>query len=225
MSISIYTLAVNTSMPDETNLLSIAAKGGFLMIVLLLISLVAITIIIERLIKLRKSQKIEDEFLQEIYGHLGNKNTEKAIQICEEKKDNPIANVFAKAIESLDNNITEIKEIIETSIKKEIHQFEKNLGTLATFAAIAPLIGFLGTVTGMVKVFMKISGTGGGVDITLLANGIWEALITTIGGLTVGIITILFYNYLVGKVESLAQELEENSHEFIFNIRRIKNED
>jgi biopolymer transport protein ExbB len=71
---------------------------------------------------------------------------------------------------------------------------------------------------------MKIGGTGGGVDISLLANGIWEALITTIGGLTVGIIMILFYNYLVGKVEDFAQQLEENSNEFIFSIRRIKDE-
>jgi biopolymer transport protein ExbB len=109
-------------------------------------------------------------------------------------------------------------------VNKEIHRLEKNLGTLATFAAVAPLIGFLGTVTGMVKVFMRLGETGGGVDISLLANGIWEALITTIGGLTVGIITILFYNYLVGKVEDLAHELEENTNEFIYNIRGIKDD-
>ena len=76
----------------------------------------------------------------------------------------------------------------------------------------------------MVKVFMRLGETGGGVDISLLANGIWEALITTIGGLTVGIITILFYNYLVGKVEDLAHELEENTNEFIYNIRGMKDD-
>ncbi len=76
----------------------------------------------------------------------------------------------------------------------------------------------------MVKVFMKLGETGGGVDISLLAGGIWEALITTIGGLTVGIIAIIFYNYLVGKVEDIAHELEENTNEFIYNIRGVKND-
>ena len=103
-------------------------------------------------------------------------------------------------------------------------KLEKNLSIIKTMVVLCPLMGLLGTVTGMVKVFMKIGGTGGGVDISLLANGIWEALITTIGGLTVGIIMILFYNYLVGKVEDFAQQLEENSNEFIFSIRRIKDE-
>ncbi|MCD4796221.1 MAG: MotA/TolQ/ExbB proton channel family protein, partial [Candidatus Cloacimonetes bacterium] len=112
----------------------------------------------------------------------------------------------------------------ELALSKEVYRLEKNLGVLATFAAVAPLIGFLGTVTGMVKVFMRIGETGGGVDISLLANGIWEALVTTIGGLTVGIISILFYNYLVGKVEDIAQELEEKTNEFIFNIRGIRDE-
>ena len=210
--------------PVETSLFSIASKGGFLMIILLIISIAALSIIIERLIKLKNSQKNEEEFLQEIYGFLGEKKLELAIRVCEDRKSSPIANIIVKAISVLDRGIDETKETIESAVNKEIHQLEKNLGTLATFAAVAPLIGFLGTVTGMVKVFMKLGETGGGVDISLLAGGIWEALITTIGGLTVGIISILFYNYLVGKVEDLAHELEENTNEFIYNIRGMKDD-
>ena len=217
-------LVATTEIANKTNLLSIAAKGGFLMIVLLLISFLGLIIIIERLLKFRNAQKDEEEFRQEIYGYLNNRQYEKAVQVCETRKNSPFAVVLSKAVENIDKNVSDLKEVIEAAIKKEIHQLERNLGTVATFAAIAPLIGFLGTVTGMVKVFMKIGGTGGGVDISLLANGIWEALITTIGGLTVGIIMILFYNYLVGKVEDFAQQLEENSNEFIFSIRRIKDE-
>ncbi len=217
-------LSVSPQVTTQTSLLSIAAKGGFLMIILLIISILAITIIIERIIKFKKSQKREEEFLLDIYNHVKDQHFDLAIRKCEEMKNIPIANVITKAVDNLNSSFAEIKEIIEAAVKKEIHQFEKNLGTLATFAAIAPLIGFLGTVTGMVKVFMKLGATGGGVDISLLANGIWEALITTIGGLTVGIISILFYNYLVSKVENLAQELEEDTNDFIFSVRRMKDE-
>ena len=217
-------MVLAADVPVETNLFSIASKGGFLMIILLIISITALSIIIERLIKLKKSQKNEEEFLQEVYGFIGEKKLEIAIRVCEDRKNSPIANIIVKAISVLDRGMDETKEMIESAVNKEIHHLEKNLGTLATFAAVAPLIGFLGTVTGMVKVFMKLGETGGGVDISLLAGGIWEALITTIGGLTVGIITILFYNYLVGKVEDLAHELEEDTNEFIYNIRGMKDD-
>ncbi len=216
-------MVLAAEVPVETSIFSIASKGGFLMIILFIISIAALSIIIERLIKLKKSQKNEEEFLQEVYGFLGENKLELAIRVCEDRQSSPIANIIVKAISVMERGLDETKEVIESAVNKEIHHMEKNLGTLATFAAVAPLIGFLGTVTGMVKVFMRLGETGGGVDISLLANGIWEALITTIGGLAVGIITILFYNYLVGKVEDLAHELEENSNEFIFNIRGLKN--
>lgn len=216
-------MVLAAEVPVETSIFSIASKGGFLMIILFIISIAALSIIIERLIKLKKAQKNEEEFLQEVYGFLGENKLELAIRVCEDRHGSPIANIIVKAISVMERGLDETKEVIESAVNKEIHHLEKNLGTLATFAAVAPLIGFLGTVTGMVKVFMRLGETGGGVDISLLANGIWEALITTIGGLAVGIITILFYNYLVGKVEDLAHELEENSNEFIFNIRGIKN--
>jgi len=217
-------MVLAAEVPVETSLFSIASKGGFLMIILFIISIVALSIIIERLIKLKQSQRNEEEFLQEVYGLLGENKLEIAIRVCEDRSNSPIANIIVKAISVLNRGMDETKEVIESAVNKEIHHLEKNLGTLATFAAIAPLIGFLGTVTGMVKVFMRLGETGGGVDISLLANGIWEALITTIGGLTVGIITILFYNYLVGKVEDLTHELEENSNEFIYTVRGLKND-
>ncbi|MDP8204527.1 MAG: MotA/TolQ/ExbB proton channel family protein [Candidatus Tenebribacter mawsonii] len=217
-------MVLAAEVPVETSLFTIASKGGFLMIILFIISIAALSIIIGKLIQLKRSQNNEEEFLQEVYGYLGEKKLEIAIRACDNKTSSPIANIIAKAISVLDRGMDDTKEAIESAVNKEIHRLEKNLGTLATFAAVAPLVGFLGTVTGMVKVFMRLGETGGGVDISLLANGIWEALITTIGGLTVGIITILFYNYLVGKVEDLAHELEENTNEFIYNIRGMKDD-
>ena len=206
----------------QMNLLSIAAKGGVLMVLLLLISIIAIAIIIERMIKLKQSRINEAELLNEISVFLTEKNFERAMQTCEETPNSPIANVIIKLLENSRRGVANTTEIIDLAISKEIHNLEKNLGTISTFAAIAPLIGFLGTVTGMVKVFMKIAETGGGVDITLLASGIWEALITTIGGLIVGIITILFYNYLVGNVEDIAHKLEEDVSEFLIDVRSGK---
>ena len=190
-------MVLAADVPVETSLFSIASKGGFLMIILFILSIAALSIIIERLIKLKRSHKNEEEFLQEVYGYLGENKLEIAIRVCEDRNSSPIANIIAKAISVLDRGMDETKEAIEFSVNKEIHHLEKNLGTLATFAAVAPLIGFLGTVTGMVKVFMKLGETGGGVDISLLAGGIWEALITTIGGLTVGIIAIIFFSFIL----------------------------
>jgi biopolymer transport protein ExbB len=216
-SLSVMTDVVQS----QTNLFSIAAKGGFLMIILLVISVLAIAVIIERFIKLKKAKMKEREFLSEIYNYISQNYLEKAIQLCEQK-ESIISDVILKALEVTDRNPEETKEVVESAVRKHIHILEKNLGTLATFAAVAPLIGFLGTVTGMVKVFMKIGETGGGVDISLLAGGIWEALITTIGGLTVGIITILFYNFFTGKIEELAHDLEQDTNEFLQNYRRIQ---
>jgi len=213
----------STNFLQTTNWFSIATKGGWLMIVLLLISFFAIEIIIEKLVKLKKVRKGEDEIVQEILENLKKKNIDKAINICDENSHLALAAILAKAIDKVDIGLSGKQEILDLSLKKEVHQMEKKLGALATFSAIAPLIGFLGTVTGMVKVFMKLGEMGGGVDITLLANGIWEALVTTIGGLTVGIICIMFYNMLVGKVETITQEIEDKANDFFLTIRRMNN--
>ncbi|MBN1326471.1 MAG: MotA/TolQ/ExbB proton channel family protein [Candidatus Cloacimonetes bacterium] len=209
-------------MTAESSWFTIAAKGGILMVVLLVVSIIAITIIIERLIKFRRARLDKAEFFKELHGYIADNQIERAIQFCEEKERSPLAKIVALAIENYEVGVSKRREIIELALRKEMRKFEKNLGALSTFAAIAPLIGFLGTVTGMVKVFMKIAETGGGVDISVLATGIWEALVTTIGGLTVGIISILFYNYLVGRVENIAYEIDDITNDFLTDFRRIK---
>lgn len=217
---------VNTAqtVTNETSLLAIAMKGGILMVILAIISILAISIIIERYLKYKKLNKNEEEFMQEIYGLVSENKIDMAIHSCDQRTNSPIARIIARSIGTSHRDYLVVKEIAESALKKEVHVMERKLGTLATFAAIAPLIGFLGTVTGMVKVFMKLGESGGGVDISLLANGIWEALITTIGGLSVGIITIMFYNNLVGRVEEIAQDLEDNANDFILTYRRVRDE-
>lgn len=205
------------------NLITIAAKGGWLMLVLLVISIISIAIIIDRFMKLKKAKLPGDQFFDEIKTSMENRQFDKAINKCEEYRDNPMASVLAKGIDAYTVSVDEAEKVIYAASKSEMHKLEKNLGGLASIAAIAPLIGFLGTVTGMVKVFMNIEATGGGVDISLLAQGIWEALLTTVGGLSVGIISILFYNYLVGSIETLARGIEDNANQFLLDFRRQSN--
>jgi len=204
------------------SLLLIAVKGGLLMLVLLLISIIAVFIIVERLIKLKRSKTEEDKFVIEVKQFISQNQKERAMRLCELRESYPIAKITMKGLNTLDNPHSDTKEMIESAARVELKKLEKNLGTLSTFAAVAPLVGFLGTVTGMVKVFMRIESTGGGVDISLLAGGIWEAMITTIGGLVVGIFIIIFYNHLIGKVENIAMEMEERSNDILIELRKIK---
>jgi len=115
-----------------------------------------------------------------------------------------------------------INQSMESAANLQLHTLEKGMGWLSTFAAIAPLIGFLGTVIGMVRVFMNIQmQSSAGVDINILAGGIWEALLTTIGGLVVGIVSIIFYNDLVQKLENIVKDMQESAIEYVIKIKNI----
>ncbi|MBN1948768.1 MAG: MotA/TolQ/ExbB proton channel family protein [Candidatus Cloacimonetes bacterium] len=217
MDMIINTLMVN-GVPQATNFFGIAAKGGFLMILLAIISFFAVAIIIEKLISFKRTRKNEEDFLTKLYELIGKKDINQAVEYCDNTGIS-LARVLGRILSHFDPGQRDSQLLLDTSVQKEVHHLERKLGTLATFAAISPLIGFLGTVTGMVKVFMKIGETGGGVDISLLANGIWEALITTVGGLAVGIICILFYNHLVGRVESISQEISDQASEMLVHLR------
>jgi biopolymer transport protein ExbB len=115
-----------------------------------------------------------------------------------------------------------ISQSMESTANLELQRLEKGMGWLSTFAATAPLIGFLGTVTGMVRVFMSIQAhSSAGVDISILAGGIWEALLTTIGGLIVGIVAIIFYNDLIQKLENLLKDMQEGGIEYTIRMRKL----
>jgi biopolymer transport protein ExbB len=192
------------------NLLSILAKGGWLMIPIAIFSLIALGIFIERLLVLRKSQINFNAFLLKLRQHIINKDIESALKLCADAQS-PIARIMGTGIKRHDQGREEIKDTIESAGRAEIYQLEKGYGTLATIAGVAPLTGFLGTVTGMIRAFMRIQELGGNVNATVLAGGIWEALITTAAGLFVGILTLLAYNYLVSKVQRFVFQLEVSS--------------
>ncbi len=198
-------------------LLDILVKGGYLMIPIYLASIVALYIFVERILALRKVQINTRTFVLQVRNLLLRNEMEDAIVLCK-KTAGPISRMTRIGIENLNRPRLEIKEAIDSVGKAEIYNLEKNLGALGTIASVAPMLGFFGTVTGMITAFMQIQSHGGNVDASVLAGGIWEALLTTAAGLAVGIISLIAYNYVQGKIEKIVFEMEEVSTELMSSI-------
>ena len=192
------------------NLLQIILKGGVLIIPIFLCSLIAVTVVIERWLFLRKVKINARSFILQVKSLILKGKISEAIILCK-KTTAPIAKITKAAVERFNRPHDEIKDAIESAGKIEIYHLEKNLGVLGTIAAIAPLLGFLGTVTGMIRAFIQVQNLGGNVDASVLAGGIWEALVTTAAGLIVGIPALIFYNWLQSQVEYFVFEMEDNS--------------
>ncbi len=198
---------------------SIVAKGGWLMVPIFICSLVAVAIIIERWIALRRARINAHSFFMEIKGLILKGDLAGAIERCR-KTPGPVASILKAGMERYGQSKEEIREAVESSGKLEVHHLERYLGVLGTIAAVAPLLGFLGTVTGMIKAFMRIEVLGGNVNASVLAGGIWEALVTTAAGLTVGIPVLIFYNYFAGKVDRFVYEMEESSGKLLETLTK-----
>lgn len=192
----------------------ILRQGGLLMIPLFILSIVAIYVIAERWRTITNSKMDINTTLNNIESLLKSGSQQRAIQYCEEF-DKPLARILKAGIRRLGRPIRDIEESIKKAGKKEVFMLEKRMNWLATIAGVAPLIGFTGTVTGMIRAFMDIQSLQGNVNPSVLAGGIWEALITTATGLIVGIIAYGFYNYLLGKINRLVFELENASADFV----------
>jgi len=192
------------------NLLQIIFKGGILIIPILICSLIAVAVVIERWMFIRKVKINARSFIIQVKSLILRNRISEAVLLCK-KTTAPIAKITKAAVEHHNRPREEIKEAIESAGKIEIYHLEKNLGILGTIAAIAPLLGFLGTVTGMIRAFIQVQNLGGNVDASVLAGGIWEALVTTAAGLVVGIPALIFYNWLQSQVEYFVFEMEDNS--------------
>lgn len=189
------------------SLLEMASKGGWLMIVLLILSVLAIYIFGKKIWMITKAGKIDRYFMNDIQDQLHEGNVKGAQMLCQ-KYDSPIARMVEKGIEHRRKNATEVQAAMENIGNVEVARLEKGLSGLATIAGGAPMIGFLGTVTGMVKAFFNMANSGNNVDISLLSGGIYEAMITTVGGLIVGIIAYFAYNFLIGQMNSLTASMD-----------------
>lgn len=196
------------------SILQIVIKGGFMMIPLALCSILALAILFERLLSLRKIRINTKTFVLQVKNLLLRGRVEEAIELAR-STPGPIAKITIAGLAKHNRPREELKDSIEAAAQSEVYHLERNLGILGTVAAIAPLIGFLGTVTGMIKAFMQVQSLGGNVDASVLAGGIWEALITTAAGLSVGIPALIFYNWLQSKVAHHVFEMQESSTELM----------
>ena len=212
-SLTTVTNATNSS-SSSIGLLDLLIQGGYMMIPLYLLFVVAIFIFVQKLLVIRKASKTPIQLLDQVKVLVQSGQIEKAKLLCA-GENTPVANMISKGIDRIGSPLKNIEVAIENVGKLEIYKLEKNLGILATVAGAAPMIGFLGTVTGMIQAFISIAQEDGMVSPKLLSSGIYEAMITTAAGLVVGIVAYLGYNYLVTLVSKLVHHMEYTSIEFI----------
>jgi biopolymer transport protein ExbB len=185
-----------------------------MMIPLILLWVLGIYIFIERVLTIGKSAKTPGNFQDQIRGKVLEGRIDEARVICAQT-DTPVARMIEKGLSRIGSSLKNIEVSIENIGKIEIYQLEKNLSTLATISGAAPMIGFLGTVTGMIQAFIAIAQEEGAVSPKLLSSGIYEAMITTATGLFIGILAYLGYNYLVTRVQKVVHRMEYTAVDFI----------
>lgn len=212
------TMAVDTLMaamePESISFFDLMVEGGILMIPILVLFFLSIYVIAERWSAIGRSNTDTEAFLVSIENLLKSGKQNEAMQYCD-SFDKPLARIIKAGIKRLGRPIRDIEDGIDNAGKKEIFYLEKKMNWLATIAGVAPLLGFTGTVTGMIEAFMDIQSLQGNVNPSALAGGIWEALITTAAGLMVGLIAFGFYNFLLGKINRSIFELENASADFM----------
>ena len=196
------------------NLLEFVTKGGWLMVPLLGCAVVAAEIIFERLMVLKKSKSNTRHLMMKLRSLVTKGQKEEALILCAETPG-PAASVLKEGLRRAGRDREEIQIAVESAGKEQVFHLERYLGILATISGMAPLIGFLRTVLGMIEAFMVIQRESGNVNATVLAGGISQALITTAAGLIVGIITYFFYNYIVSKIKRFVFEIESSSNELV----------
>ena len=196
------------------NLWSLSLKGGFIMIPIVLLSLVTIYIFVERLLVLRDAARQDNTFMQRIKDYIHAGDVESALTLCK-KNPTPVARLIEKGITRLGRPMNDVLVAIENVGNIEVAKLERRFTWIATTAGGAPMLGFLGTVTGMVSAFYSMAAAGEAADITTLSSGIYEALVTTVAGLVVGIIALFAYNYLVSRVNTVVNQLEASTMEFM----------
>jgi len=199
---------------ESLSVIKLAMEGGWVMAVLAVLSVVAVYILVERWLTLRKADREEKYFMNEIKEHIHHNRLKEATTLCK-RQDTPSARMIEKGISRLGKPLHDIHAAIENVGNLEVSRLEKNLNGLATIAGAAPMIGFLGTVIGMVTAFFDMSKAGNNLDVQVLSSGIYLALVTTVGGLIVGITAYVGYNFLVGRIDRIIFKLEARTTEFL----------
>jgi biopolymer transport protein ExbB len=209
----------NIDVTDKTlSIIDLITSGGLggnlVMSTLAILSIFAIYILIERYSAINKASKEDESFLKSIQNFVEAKDIAAAKTLCK-NTNSPISRMIEKGVNRIDKPMTDISSAIENQGKLEVYKMENNLANLATISGAAPMIGFLGTVIGMIVAFHEMASAGGNIDVAMLSQGIYTAMVTTVAGLVVGIIAFIAYNYLVSKVDKVVFMLEAKTIEFL----------
>ena len=199
---------------DTSTILDTLLLGGWVMIPIVLLSIFTIYLFVERMMTLRRAKTDRDQIMDRLRDYVQAGDIHGAMAFCE-SQDKPLTRLLSHGLERLGRPISEIQDAVHAAGKYEAFELEKRTDLLASFAGIAPMLGFLGTVTGMIDAFQEIQRLAGNVNPSVLAGGIWEALLTTAAGLTVGIIALFFFNFLLNRINRLVNDLERSATEFI----------
>ncbi len=195
-------------------ILDLVLKGGWIMGVIGILSIIAFYIFIERFFVIGRARKEDKNFMNSIRTYIHDGKLESAQALCI-NNNSPIGRMISKGLSRIGRPLSDINAAIENTGKLEVSRLEKNVAGLATIAGAAPMLGFLGTVIGMIRAFYDMSMAGNNINIELLSTGIYQAMITTVGGLVVGITAYIFYNILVARIQSVVYKLEIKATEFM----------
>lgn len=215
--ILLQSVAADTALTEGTSsesFIDLAIKGGWVMIPIVLLSLIAVYIFFERWFAIKKAANIDQNFMNRIKDYIMDGKVDAAKTLCQ-STDNPVASMIEKGISRIGRPLNDVNAAIENVGRLEVYKLERGLPTLASVSGGAPMIGFLGTVIGMVQAFHQMSTAGNNINVGELSGGIYTALITTVAGLIVGIIAFFAYNILVARVDKVINTMEASSTEFI----------
>ena len=209
------------SVEKTLSIIELIGSGGMagmiIITVLFLLMIVAIYIYFERLFAIKAATKIDSNFMNQIKDHVTHGKIDSAQLLCAQV-NSPVSRLINKGITRIGKPLEDINTAIENAGRLEVYNLEKNVSILATISGVAPMIGFLGTVIGMILSIFEIANSGGQIDIKLLADGLYTAMTTTVGGLIVGIIAYMAYNHLVVKTDKVVYQMESNSLEFLDHL-------
>ncbi|MFD3276708.1 MotA/TolQ/ExbB proton channel family protein [Aquirufa echingensis] len=221
MSSLLNFILLDAAQVEEFTVLSLLEKGGYVMYPILFLFTAALFLFIERYLYIRKTSRIDENFLHNINELLLAGNIQGAVTYCKNSKF-PIANLLERGLGRLGSPIRDIEDAIENKAKLEIYNMEKNLGILSSIARIAPMFGFLGTVTGMIRTFHNIS-TSNKIEISTIASGIYEKMVTSASGLIVGIIAYVMYTLLTTMIDRSINKMEIVAMDFIDLLHKPAN--
>lgn len=218
---NVETLTDVESVEKTLSIIELITSGGtsgmVIILILFLLLIVATYIYFERIFAIKAASKVDSNFMNQIKDHVSNGKVEPAQMLCAQV-NSPVSRLIAKGITRIGKPLEDINTAIENAGRLEIYKLEKNVSVLATISGVAPMIGFLGTVIGMILSIFELANAGGTIQMDVLASGLYTAMTTTVGGLIVGIIAYVAYNHVVVRTNKVVYQMEANSVEFLDHL-------